>query len=80
MALVGSFSEVPAERDAIHDRVDCGWKSFQIGDHVILQLDTYGRPGRKHEGKVSQSFQLDEAAAAELLLLIKATFRTGRDV
>ncbi len=80
MALVGSFTEVTSERDAIHDPVDCGWRSIRVGQTTILQLDTYGRPGRKLEGKVSQTIQLDEAAASELVRIVKATFPSLRDV
>ena len=74
MALIGSFEQVTAERDGIHDAVDCGWRSFRVGAEVILQLDTYGRQGRMMEGKVSQTIQLDMVAAAELLKLIQLTF------
>ena len=79
MALVGSFREVTTERDALHDPVECGWRRFRFEGTLILQLDTYGRPGRKLEGKVSQSIQLDEAGAGELLRLIKMTFPALRD-
>lgn len=79
MALVVSFTEVSSERDALHDAVECGWRSFRIGHTTVLQLDTYGRPGRKMEGKVSQTIQLDEAAAGELLRLIRVTFPELQD-
>lgn len=40
----------------------------------ILQLDTYGSPGRVIPGKTSQSLQFDAAGARQLKRLLERTF------
>lgn len=74
MALISSFEKITGERQAIHGPVECGWRAFSIDGRKILQLDTYGSAERKFQGKVSQSIQLDEARARELLEIIRCAF------
>ena len=74
MALIREFTAVQADRNAIHDEVECGWRVFTVNGRTVLQLDTYGRPGREIPGKVSQSIQIDRQSAKELMELLRRTF------
>jgi hypothetical protein len=75
MALIARFEERDVGTARIHDPVDCGYRAFSLtGGRVILQLDTYGRSTRADPGTVSQSLQLDEDAARELLRIIRRSF------
>jgi hypothetical protein len=74
MALLLGFTRIEKESNRAHEAVDCGWTRFEQNGLVYLQLDTYGRRGRKIPGKVSQSIQLDKAAARELSRIISQTF------
>jgi len=74
MALIARFDEVTAERQVVHEPVECGWRAFTAEGERILQLDTYGSAERKLQGKVSQSIQLDEKAARELAEILTQTF------
>jgi hypothetical protein len=54
--------------------VDCTVSFIQREEGVLLQLDTLGSKDRKITGKVSQSIQLDEDAARQLLGFIARAF------
>ena len=75
MALIVKFEERDIGAGRIHDPVDCAYRAFSVqGGRVILQLETYGRSTRAEPGKVSQSVQLDEQAAGELVRIIRRSF------
>ena len=74
MAKINEFHEVALESTRIHEGVSCGWRIFSADGERILQLDTYGSEARKIPGKVSQSIQLDESAARELLEIVVRAF------
>ena len=74
MARIDSFEELPNGDGTLHQPVECGFKIFTDEGKTIVQLDTYGSSDRKLQGKVSQSIQLDEAAAAYLFGILKRTF------
>ena len=75
MALIAKFEERDVGTGGAHDPVDCGYWAFPLqSGRVILQLETYGRSTRAEPGKVSQSLQLDEKAAGELIRIIKRVF------
>ena len=74
MALIASFEEISAERQTLHKPVHCGWRGFTLNQIPLLQLDTYGSSERKLLGKVSQSIQLDEEGARELIKIIESAF------
>ncbi len=58
-----------------HTKVECGYRVVNTSrDEVLLQLDTYGSDGRQIPGKTSQSVQLDEAAALDLVQIILKTY------
>jgi hypothetical protein len=79
MALVSSIKPLTKERQSIHAPVDCTSFSFSDdGGRRYLQLDTYGSSERQLKGKVSQSLQFGEEAAAQLQRLIAETLPTLR--
>jgi hypothetical protein len=75
MALITSIGLITKERQKLHGPTRCDASTFQTDDgKTVLQLDTYGSEDREFTDKVSQSIQFDEAAAAQLLQLIRDTF------
>lgn len=74
MALVTSFREEPHAAGTWRTETACGWRITTHAGRPILHLETYGSGTREIPGKVSQSLQLDEAAARELRSLIDRAF------
>jgi hypothetical protein len=75
MALVAAFRRMPDGTGSPHPTtVDCGWKSFEAGGRRLLQLDTFGSDDREIKGKISQTLQLDENRADDLVKIIRSTF------
>ena len=75
MARIVRFRDLPQpEYVRPHTEVECGYRIFMGAAGAILQLDTYGSDERQIPGKVSQSLQVDEYAARELLTLIRRAF------
>jgi hypothetical protein len=75
MALIRSFELKALQRGGLHPtRVDCEWSTFELDGKRLLQLDTYGSDERKDKGTVSQTLQLDETAARELLRILRTAF------
>jgi hypothetical protein len=63
------------QRGGLHPtRVDCEWFAFERDGKRLLQLDTYGSDERKDKGTVSQTLQLDETTARELLRILRKAF------
>jgi len=63
------------ERGGVHPTtVDCEWAVFERDGKRLLQPDTYGSDDRKHKGTVSQTLQLDEAGAIQLLDVLRRAF------
>ncbi|WP_439622240.1 hypothetical protein [Gemmata sp.] len=75
MALIAQIEQTTKERQRVHAPTRCHVSSFTAdGGKTILQLDTFGTEDRTFTEKISQSIQLDEAAARQLLDLIRQTF------
>lgn len=75
MAYIVSLSPLdPLEGRRPHSRSDCTWRVSSRDGEQVLQLDTYGSPERKDVGTISQSIQLDEERAAELVAVIRSVF------
>lgn len=74
MPRITGFHPVTVDSHRVHDEVECGHRTFSAGGKRYVQLDTYGRFGRAQPGKVSQSVQLDEAAAHQLLHILREAF------
>lgn len=71
---IKNFSKITKERINVHESVDSTYTIFSIANEKYLQIDTYGRKGRKVEGKISQSLQLDKDSAMYLVKLITKEF------
>ena len=74
MARIENFEQLPNQLGKIHKPVDCGFKVFAAQGQTILQLETYGSVDRQQRGTISQSIQLDEAAAAQLIDIVRRAF------
>ncbi|MEU7355040.1 MULTISPECIES: hypothetical protein [Streptomyces] len=74
MALIKAFQAVSSDVQRLHGPVVCGYRSFEVGDQRVLQLDTYGSSDRQIPDKISQSIQLDADGARELLKIIEVAF------
>jgi hypothetical protein len=73
MAQIKNFvAKSPTGTERPHPTdVECGHKSFtDISGERFLQLDTYGSEERAIPGKISQSLQLNHAAAQNLKQII----------
>ena len=59
----------------LHEEVDATYSTFRDEQEgQVFQIDSYGSATRKLSGKVSQSIQLNEDAARQLLQLLQETF------
>lgn len=75
MAFVTEFLSSPAQGTSReHSTCTAGWRSTTRGASKVLQIDTYGSAERKDSGTVSQSLQVDEAGARELVDIIRQVF------
>lgn len=74
MAYITEFFESKSGGSSQHSTCSCGWKIAERDGLKVLQLDTYGSDTRKDQGTVSQSIQVDEKQAEELMSLIRHTF------
>lgn len=55
--------------------VDCFYQAITAADGTrLLHLSTFGSDRRRSEPKSSQSLQIDEATARELMAVIRSTF------
>lgn len=76
MARIKEFFETHNSAKPHPTEVECGYQKVLTGSGPLLQLSTYGSDARQSEKKVSQTLQLDEQGAAELLRIIRLTFPT----
>ena len=75
MAFVRSFDKTELQRNEVHGEVDCTYGSFRGADQrTYLQIDTYGSRTRKIPGKKSQTIQVDDHSAKQLLDILRETF------
>jgi hypothetical protein len=75
MAVIRGFELKTLERGGVHPTtVDCEWAVFERDGKRLLQPDTYGSDDRKDKGTVSQTLQLDEAGAIQLLDVLRRAF------
>ena len=74
MARIAKYEQLASGSDKVHGPVVAGRKIFDAAGVRIVQFDTYGSPDRQIRGKVSQSIQLDEAAAVEPVTILKRAF------
>ena len=75
MAKIRSFFSGSSDLRPHSTEVDCAHQIIQSNGNIrLLQLSTYGSDNRKAGPKVSQTLQLDERAAVELVNIIRDAF------
>jgi hypothetical protein len=75
MAIVTQIDRVNKDTRPHPTTTSCSCCTIQ-GDNgkTYVQIETYGSPSRQFPGKVSQSIQFDEHAAAQLKRVIEEAF------
>ena len=77
MARITELQRTTFERRYVHDPVDSSLYDFyDVNGQRFLQINTYGRKGRKNPEKPSQVVQIDEAAARRVKAAIEEAFPT----
>ena len=74
MAMIRKFVERKMDRNSIHDGIEARYVIFEHDGRSFLQIDTYGRASREMPEKKSQSIQLDQDSALELIRILKKAF------
>ena len=75
MASLRTLTQGTSDGSAHPTEVDAIWRVLQSDNGGrIFQLDTFGSDHRQSHPKVSQTFQINEARAGELLTALRATF------
>ncbi|WP_406311733.1 hypothetical protein OHA77_23875 [Streptosporangium sp. NBC_01639] len=74
MAMVREFFRATINTGQHSTEVDCGYQLIITKDGNLLQLNTYGSDNRQSKKKTSQTLQLDQEHAAELLKIITDAF------
>jgi len=75
MALVRDLQRVVRERQRVHEATRAEMSTFIGSDgRKYFQLDTFGRVDREFPDKVSQSVQLDENGARQVMEALLAAF------
>jgi len=72
--LIRLFPRVADGAGRPHSAAEGSWTVSEREGKKVLQIDTYGSRDRKDVGTVSQSLQIDEERARELLQIILNTF------
>lgn len=57
-----------------HTLVDCGWSLHTVDGEVVVQLDTFGADGRQKAGGTSQTLQIDEERARQIVKIFGDAF------
>ena len=75
MALITHFEPLDGERYSIHrTQVKCKYKVIELDGKKVVQLNTYGSKDREIPDKLSQTIQLSEKSALELLTILQKAF------
>jgi 5-methylcytosine-specific restriction protein B len=74
MAKIARFFRTTTASRPHPTEVECGWQIVSGPDGDMLQLSTFGSDSRASDKKVSQTFQLDRDAAAELVSIVGQAF------
>lgn len=74
MAQVRSFQNGSQNVRPHKSEVDCYWQVIQTDTTPLLHLTTFGSDSRQREPKSSQSIQLDEDMARQLVQVIRTVF------
>ena len=76
MALItkDNIEKSEKERNSVHSKVRATYNVFTEDGKKYFQIDTYGKPSREFKDKISQSIQIDEEMAKELIKLLIDAF------
>jgi hypothetical protein len=74
MAKIIGFQATALNSRAHPTEVICGHQVINSGDDRLLQLSTFGSAERRSEYKVSQTLQIDQRRATELIQILAAAF------
>lgn len=74
MAKIRSFTFRAAAVQAHPTEVDATWAVVGSGAEALVQISTYGSDRRQSHPKVSQTIQIDEVTAAQLIDVLVETF------
>lgn len=77
MALIENFRNLEQETSQLHKPVEARIATFKRDGLAYIQINTYGRPDREIPGKVSQTIQLNEVSAKQLIEEIDRCFDLG---
>ncbi|MDB5690408.1 MAG: hypothetical protein JWL91_2284 [Sphingomonas bacterium] len=67
MATVRDFRVEDLSTVRPHDDVEAVVRLVECNGEKLLQIDTFGRPGRETPGKLSQTLRFDAAAFRKLV-------------
>lgn len=74
MALIRRFTERRSTRVGWRSEVECGYTIGEFDGTPVVHLETYGSSARAIPGKVSQSLEIDQERARELVLILRKAF------
>ena len=76
MALItkDNIKKLDKDRNSVHNKVRATYTTFTSDGKKYFQIDTYGSTTREIKDKISQSIQLDEETAQELIKLMMGYF------
>lgn len=76
MALItkDNIKKLDKDRNSVHNKVRATYTTFTSDGKKYFQIDTYGSSTREIKDKISQSIQLDEETAQELIKLMMGYF------
>ena len=74
MARIGAFIKGHMQRMTLHDEIEATYYLHDIDGRKLFQLNSAGRKTRELPGKTSQSIQLDEQGAKELVAILRRHF------
>jgi hypothetical protein len=77
VALIDTFFADHRDCQRHRTSVECGWQVVRDDRGRLLQLATFGSDDRASGKKVSQTVQLDEQAARDLLRILNEFFRVS---
>ncbi|MCM1270481.1 MAG: methionyl-tRNA formyltransferase [Ruminococcus flavefaciens] len=72
MALItkDNIKKIEKDRNSVHNKVRATYTVFTSGGKKYFQIDTYGSTTRELKNQISQSIQVDEDMAKELIKLM----------
>lgn len=76
MALItkDNLKKIDKDRNSVHSKTKATYTVFTSEGKKYFQIDTYGSNAREMKDKISQSVQIDEDMAKELIKLMIDTF------